>query len=89
MNDRVPGSCWDNPIRYKGYRIYIADLFPTHGYQYEYCHEDYDGAPDANDQRHGLVNTILEAKAEIDDAGNQATDLASDPEGTGDGKVPD
>ena len=66
MNDRVPGSCWDNPIRYKGYRIYIADLFPTHGYQYEYCHEDYDGAPDANDQRHGLVNTILEAKAEID-----------------------
>lgn len=67
MNDRLPGSCWDNPVWYKKYRIYLSDLYETHGFQYEYTHDDFDGAPDANDSRWGITHTVEIAKQEIDD----------------------
>lgn len=67
MNDRLPGSCYDNPIRYKGYRIYLSDMFRVHGFEFEYVHESYDGAPDARDNRFGQAHTEAEAKAEIDE----------------------
>lgn len=67
MNDRIPGCSWDNPIWYKGYRIYLSDLYETHGFQYDYVHDGYDGAPDAGDSRCGVAHTIEQAKLEIDD----------------------
>lgn len=67
MNDRIPGSCYSNPIWHKGYRIYLSDLYEVHGFQYDYVHDDYDGAEDAGDNRCGQANTVEEAKAEIDE----------------------
>ena len=62
MNDRIPGTTWDNPIWYRGFRIYLSD--------YEgfcYCHDDYDGAPDAGDNRCGHGQTVAECIDEIDE----------------------
>lgn len=66
MNDRIPGSCWDNPIWYGKWRIYVSDSLYPEG-NYEFIHDDYDGAPDAGDKRHGAANTVEACKAEIDD----------------------
>lgn len=66
MNDRLPGSAYYNPVWYGKWRIYISDLYDTHGYQFEYVHDDYDGAEDAHDNRYGLAHSVEEAKAEID-----------------------
>ena len=62
MNDRIPGATWDNPIWHRGFRIYLSD--------YEgfcYCHDDYDGAPDANDNRAGVCMTVEDCIAEINE----------------------
>lgn len=67
MNDRIPGSCWDNPIWYKKYRIFLSNLYEVHGFQYDYIHDGFDGAPDAGDNRGGQAHTIEEAKSQIDD----------------------
>ena len=67
MNDRLPGSSWDNPIWYKKYRICLSDLYEVHGFQYNYVHNDYDGAPDAGDSRCGVARTVQEAKDQIDE----------------------
>lgn len=67
MNDRIPGITYDNPIWYKGYRIFLSDDYDIHGFRYQYVHDNYDGAEDANDNRHGLAHTEALAKAEIDD----------------------
>lgn len=67
MNDRIPGTTWDNPIWHKGYRIYLSDLYETHGFEYDYAHDSYDGAPDARDGRCGQAHTVEQAKAEIDE----------------------
>lgn len=62
MTDRTPGSSWSNPIWHRKYRIYVGDYAP-----YEFVHDDYDGAPDANDNRCGHASSIEDAKAQIDD----------------------
>lgn len=67
MNDRIPGINYDNPISYKGYRIYLSELYDLHGFQYEYVHDDYDGVGDANDNRFGTAKSVEDAKAQIDD----------------------
>lgn len=36
-------------------------------FQFSYVHKDYDGAPDANDNRHGYGPTVMACKQEIDD----------------------
>jgi hypothetical protein len=64
MNDRIPGTTYDNPIWHRGYRIYLHDS--PEG-QYAYCHDDYDGAPDSNDVRYGNAATVERCKREIDD----------------------
>lgn len=66
MNDRLPGSSWSNPIWYGRWRIYVSDNVEIHGYPYEYVHDDYDGSPDADDNRYGLAQSVDECKAEID-----------------------
>jgi len=51
-------------VEYKGYRI--CDGW-SHVYRYSFVHEDYDGAPDANDHRCGGGTTIEDCKKQIDE----------------------
>lgn len=63
MNDRIPGTTWDNPIWYRDkWRIYISDWN-----NYEYVHDDYDGAEDSHDNRCGHGESVEACKAEIDE----------------------
>lgn len=64
MNDRIPGTTWDNPIWYRGFRIYVANHCFVN---YEYVHDDYDGAEDSHDNRHGHGESVEACKAEIDE----------------------
>jgi hypothetical protein len=67
MNDRIAGSSYDNPVWYGEWRIFVGE--PQYGSQfaYQYVHDDFDGAEDANDHRCGHAPTIDECKAEIDE----------------------
>lgn len=67
MNDRIPGSSYDNPVWYGKWRIYLAE--PEYGAQfmYQYIHDDYDGAEDARDHRFGYARSVEFAKAAIDE----------------------
>lgn len=59
----------ENPVRYKDYRIYDVGKCP--GHRYAFVHEDYDGAPDAKDHRHGegtIVDCIIQIN-QIEDEG--------------------
>lgn len=63
MNDRIPGSSWSNPIWHGKWRIYVSG----HGmFNYEFVHDDYDGADDSNDGRCGYGKSVEECKHEID-----------------------
>lgn len=54
---------YDNPLTYQGYRICHSDgLHPS---PFVYIHEDYDGAPDAKDHRHGYCKSIEDCIHEI------------------------
>ena len=57
---------FQNPLRYGGYRIYPEGCGAS-PYLWVFVHEDYDGAPDANDNRHGGGATIEECIAEIEE----------------------
>ena len=60
----APGSSWRHPIRYRvKWRIFVSDG-PYRGY--DYVHDDYDGAPDSHDRRHGFAATAEECQADID-----------------------
>jgi len=67
MSDRIPGSCWSNPIWYGKWRIYVGE--PQYGRQFAwaYVHDDFDGAPDGYDGRCGYASSVEDAKSEIDD----------------------
>lgn len=76
MSDRLPGSSHSNPIQYRGWNIALCTCGASdvlgHSHQYEYAHEDYDGAPlesggGAGDSRCGHASTVESAKREIDD----------------------
>lgn len=62
-----PGSSWSNPIWYGKWRIYLSSYAMADGYKYVFCHDDYDGAEDANDNRHDHATSIEHAKQLIDD----------------------
>lgn len=66
MNDRLPGTTWGNPIWHGKWRIYLSDCDHPQ-FQYAYCHDDYDGAPDANDNRCGHASSVEKAKEQIDE----------------------
>lgn len=54
--------------KYKGYSItYWAKPMGDRRYDYDYQHEDYDGAPDGDDNRCGSAASVEECKAEIDE----------------------
>jgi len=59
---------------YRGYRItYDPPPIPTRDHDWHYCHDDYDGAPDSNDNRWGHACSLEEAKREIDMLIDEAT----------------
>lgn len=57
MADRIPGSSYDNPLWYRGYRIFTGP-YPEHGFAYEFVHEEYDGAEDSDDNRAGHAPSL-------------------------------
>lgn len=67
MSDRIPGSSYDNPIWYKKYKIYLSHIGIVENFEYEFVHDDYDGAEDANDHRYGYATSVDDAKAQIDE----------------------
>lgn len=60
----VRNATWSNPIWHGKWRIFYSH---SHFHDVAYCHDDYGGAEDANDNRHGWAATVEEAKAEIDE----------------------
>ena len=46
-----------NPVKYQGYSIF--DDTGGWGGNFKYVHDDYDGAPDAKDDRHGFGSSIM------------------------------
>lgn len=71
MSDRIPGTSYDNPIRYRDYRIFADDCAGTCPPGFAFVHEDYDPTPmyaddPPSDHRHGWERTVEAAKAEID-----------------------
>ena len=53
---------------YRGYTItYWAKPVPTRAWDYDFSHEDYDGAPDSGDHRCGNGASVEDCKEQIDD----------------------
>ena len=69
MSDRIPGTTYDNPIRYRGYRVFIGD--GPWSTSWNYVHEDYDGP---EDRRAGVARTITQAEAEINEIEGERDD---------------
>lgn len=67
MTDRLPGLTYDNPIWHGKWRIYRSDPMAPDSMAWTYVHDDYDGAPDANDYRFGYAESIEAAKADVDE----------------------
>ena len=57
---------------YRGYRIYPASYSPAPEFDWEFLHEDYDGAPDGNDNRCGRGASAADCIAQIDDLEDDA-----------------
>ena len=64
MNDRIPGTTYDNPIWYRGWRIWLNDYIYD-GVEFAYQHNDFDG-DSSGDDRYGYAQSEIECKAEID-----------------------
>ena len=69
MNDRIPGTTYDNPIWYRDkWRLYLNDHYPEDWQvAWFYIHDDYDGAGDSGDQRYGYAPSEAACKVEIDE----------------------
>lgn len=53
---------------YRGWHIhYDPPPIPTRNCDWRFWHDDFDGAPDANDNRSGSAESLEAAKAEIDE----------------------
>lgn len=57
----------DERITYRGYVItYDAPPIPDRRWDWHFVHENYDGAPDSGDHRHGDAASLTDAMCEID-----------------------
>lgn len=56
-----------NGPRYRGFQIGMANYSPAAQFDWEFTHEDYDGAPDGGDNRHGRGASLADCMAQIDD----------------------
>jgi hypothetical protein len=56
-------------VKYGKWNIHpsLSPLPSSAGTDWAFYHDDYDGAEDANDPRHGYGPTIEDCKAQIDD----------------------
>jgi len=55
-------------IRYGNWHIqYDPPPIPVRHWDWQFWHDDYDGAPDSNDNRSGAAASLDAAKAEIDE----------------------
>lgn len=55
-------------VLYKGYKIsYNPKPIPTDQMDWDFVHDDFDGAPDSNDRRCGSAASVEACKGEIDD----------------------
>lgn len=64
---RTEGSA---DIRHGDWRIYPTGFYAHHRWReiaWTYCHDDFDGAPDANDHRCGTAASVEACIAEIDE----------------------
>jgi hypothetical protein len=53
---------------YRGWLIsFDPPPIPTRNCDWQFWHDDFDGAPDANDSRCGSAGSLEAAKAEIDE----------------------
>jgi hypothetical protein len=57
---------------YRGYRIYPACFSPAPQFDWEFHHEDYDGAPDSNDNRCGRGASAADCIDQINDLEDDA-----------------
>lgn len=62
----------DGGSRYRGYIVEPSDYSPAPAFDWSFRHEDYDGAPDANDQRFGYGGCPLSCMSQIDDLEDDA-----------------
>lgn len=65
MTDRIPGTSYDNPIWHGKWRIYLEFNPGESRMDFAFVHDDYDGAPDAGDHRHGFGHTVEDCKEQI------------------------
>lgn len=61
---QVYRSTWQNPRWYGKWRIYLD---PSPFGSYAFVHDDYDGAPDAHDNRCGHGRTLQDCITQIDE----------------------
>lgn len=67
----------DTTIRYGNWEIsYDPPPIPSRNFDWQFSHKDFDGAPDACDNRYGAAASLLEAMTEIDDREDEAFDNA-------------
>lgn len=52
---------------YRGYHVGPAAYSPAAQFDWEFAHEDFDGAPDGNDNRCGRGASASDCMAQIDD----------------------
>ena len=65
--------------QYRGYNItYWAKPVPTRAWDYDFAHEDYDGAPDSGDHRCGNGASVEDCKEQIDERGAGSRDVNGD-----------
>lgn len=56
------------PIKYRNCSIdYWCKPIPIRNHDYQWSHEDFDGAPDGYDMRQGTAPSIEACKADIDE----------------------
>jgi hypothetical protein len=55
-------------VKYRGYTIsHWAKPIPATSFDYDFSHEDYDGAPDSGDRRCGSGASVEDCKEQIDE----------------------
>lgn len=60
-------SMTENRVLYRNFIItYEPPPIPVRSMDWQWAHEDYDGAPDSYDGRFGYSISLREAKADID-----------------------
>jgi hypothetical protein len=62
---------WANPLWHRGYKVFAASNGQP-PLSFVFVHDDFDGAPDANDYRNGWARTLQGAKDQIDEIEDDA-----------------